>query len=122
MSRRIERVNALLREEISRVLATELRDPRISSIVSVTRVDAAADLHSARVFVSVLGDESEKKQTLEALSSAAGFIHRSMRRSLALRATPSLEFVLDDSIERGAELLQLIERVSPPTRETDEPR
>ena len=122
MSRRIERVNALLREEISRVLTIELSDPRISSIVSVTRVDTASDLHNARVFVSVLGDESEKRKTLEALSSAAGFIHRSMRRSLTLRATPSLEFVLDDSIERGAELLQLIERVSPPTDETGEPQ
>ena len=113
MSRRMERVNVLLRQEISRVLAGELQDPRLSSIVSVTRVDASVDLHHAKVYFSVLGDRSEKQRTLKALKSAAGFIHRSMRRHLTLKAVPSLDFTLDESIERGAELLQMIEEVAP---------
>ena len=113
MSRRMARVNVLLRQEISRVAAVELRDPRLSLIVSITHVDTSADLRHAKVYVSVLGPPSEKQSTLKALKSAAGFINRSMRRNLALKATPSLEFFLDESIERGAELLQLIEEVAP---------
>ena len=112
MSRRMNRVNALLREEISRVVASELRDPRLSSMVSVTHVDASPDLHRARAYVSVLGDESEKKSTMKALRSAAGFIQRSMRGRIVLRAIPLLDFTLDESIEKGAELLQRIDEVN----------
>ena len=114
MPRRMDRINVLLRQEISRVLAVELRDPRVSSIVSVTHVDASADLRNAKVFVSVLGDQSEKRSTLKALKSAAGFIRHSMRPHLTLKAIPSLDFMLDESIEHGAELLQMIDKgVSP---------
>lgn len=113
MSRRMDRVNGLLRQEISRVLSTELRDPRLSLLVSVTQVVASGDLRHARVLVSVMGGPPEKREALDALKSAAGYIHRSMRRSVALKNVPSLEFHLDDSIERGAEVLDLIKAVSP---------
>ena len=111
MSRRLDRVNVLLRQEISRVLMTELSDPRLASVVSITHVDASADLHNAKVFVSVLGDLTAKRSSLKALKSAAGFIHRSIRGNLTLKVVPTLHFILDESIERGAELLQLIEEV-----------
>ena len=114
MSRRIDRVNVLLRQEISRVLTAELSDPRLASVISITHVDASSDLHNAKVFVSVLGDLSAKRSSLKALKSAAGFIHRSIRRNLVLKAVPTLHFLLDESIERGAELLQLMEQVEAP--------
>ena len=119
MTRRLDRVNVLLRQEISRVLSSELRDPRIASIVSVTRVDTSADLRHANVFVSVFGDQSEQRSTLKGLKSAAGFIHRNLRHTLKLRAVPSLRFQLDQSIELGAELLEKIKEVAPQS-ETDE--
>ena len=108
----MERVNVLLLQEISLVLATEIRDPRLPSMVSVTRVESSADLQVARVFVSVLGSEQDKKNALKALRSASGFIHREMVRRLKLKRVPSMEFRLDESIEKGAELLGLIKGVS----------
>ena len=113
MSRRMDRVNALLRREISLVIANEMRDPRLSTMSSVTHVDTSADLRHAKVFVSVMGDLGKKETTLTALRSAAGFIHRSMRDKLSLKSTPSLEFYIDDSIERGAEMLEMIKSISP---------
>ena len=113
MTRRMDRVNVLLRQEISRVLASELKDPRLSSLISVTRVDSSSGLRHARVFVSVLGDQSAKDTSLTALRSAAGFIHRSLRQHLTLKATPTLEFHLDESIEKGAEILDIIDELAP---------
>ncbi len=113
MSRRINRVNGLLRQEISSIIANELRDPRLTSMVSVTEVDTSADLRKAKVFVSVLGGPDDKAKTLKGLRSAAGFVHRSMRGKLSLKSVPSLEFYIDDSIEKGAEMLEMIKRVYP---------
>ena len=109
MSRRIERVNGVLRQEISRMLATELRDPRLSALVTVTQVETSADLRHAKVFVSVLGDRVDKKSTLEALRSAAGYVHRNIRHNLTMKSVPTLEFAIDNSIEKGAELLRMID-------------
>ena len=119
MSRRTERVNAILRREISRLLATELRDPRISTIVSVTHVDATSDLRYAKVHISVLGDEEEKRSTLRALRSASGFVHWNLRKHLSFKAVPSLEFVLDESIEQGAKMLELIDSLAPESETSD---
>ena len=115
MSRRLDRVNGVLRQEISRVLATELRDPRISVVVSVTEVDASADLRHARVYVSVLGDAEEKRRTIRALKSAAGFVHRSLRGNLSLKSVPTLRFVLDESIEAGDNVLKLLDEAAADT-------
>ena len=112
MTRRVERVNVLLRHEISRVLAIELRDPRLSSIVSVTRVEASSDLHIAKVFISVLGNQEDKSNTLRALKSASNFVRRSIRPHVALKTVPAIDFYVDDSIERGAEVLKLINEVA----------
>ncbi len=113
MVRRIERVNVLLRQEISTILSNELNDPRLSSMVTVTSVEAARDLHSARVFVSVLGRPDQKRDTLVALKDASGFVRKRLRRSVTLRSVPTLEFTLDESIERGVEMLKLIDEVTP---------
>jgi ribosome-binding factor A len=113
MTRRMERVNVVLRQEISRVLATDLRDPRLSSLVSVTRVEATADLRSAKAYVSVLGDREEKSGTLTALTSASGFVRRRIRQHVTLRSVPSIAFYIDESIEQGADVLKLINEVAP---------
>ena len=116
MNRRMERVNVVLRQEISRVLALELKDPRLSSMVSVTHVDTAADLRLAKAYVSVLGDQADKDSTLRALRSAAGFVRRCMRTQLTLKFVPTVEFYLDESIEYGTALLKIIDEVSPGTQ------
>ena len=113
MTRRIDRINVILRQEISQILAADLRDPRLASMVSVTRVDTSPDVSKAEVYVSVYGDGTEKKGTLRALKSAAGFIRRNMRHKITLRTLPSLEFYLDDSIERGSEILDMIREIAP---------
>ena len=108
MSRRLERVNGLLRQEISAIVSSDLSDPRLGSLVSVTEVDCRPDLGSAKVYVSVLGGEEEKSASLEALNSAAGFVHRNLRDRVRLRTVPSLEFRLDESIEAGFAILEKI--------------
>ena len=116
MNRRMERVNVLLRHEISRVLAEEVKDPRVASVVSVMRVETSPDLHLARVYVSVMGDEADKKATLKALRSAAGFVRRNLHERVVLKSVPTVDFVIDQTIERGAEVLKIIDEASPGAR------
>ena len=113
MSRRTDRINVLLRQEISRVLASDLRDPRISPVVSITRVETSPDLRVAKVFISVFGDETDKSNTLGALVSASGFVRKRLSDNITLRSLPAFEFRLDETIEQGSELLKLIDEVSP---------
>ena len=113
MTRRIDRVNVVLREAISGVLAEDLRDPRLGGMVSVVRVDASPDLGSARVYVSVLGDDEAKAGSMKALKSAARFVHRRLRDRVTLKSVPAVEFRLDESIEAGTDVLSLISRVRP---------
>lgn len=109
MSRRTERVNDLLEEEISDLLRREVQDPRITDgLVSVTEVTVSADLRRAKVFVSMLAGDDERDATLKALISAAPFLHRQLRKRLTIRHVPALEFMHDDSIEHGARILDLL--------------
>ncbi|MCA9830555.1 MAG: 30S ribosome-binding factor RbfA [Dehalococcoidia bacterium] len=109
MTRRTERVNELLREELSALIARELKDPRLGSgLVTVTEVQVAPDLRAATVFVSHLGPESERKEVLRGLQSAAPFLHNELVRRLDLRRVPDFRFQFDPSIERGARLAELI--------------
>ena len=113
MTRRTERLNVVLRQEISHLLAEKLRDPRLPSMVSVTHVSTSPDLGVAKVYVSVLGDQTDKSNTLKALKSASGYVRRNIRQNLTLKTVPVVEFYLDESIEHGAELLKLIDQVAP---------
>ena len=117
--RRTDRINVLLRQEISRIVAAELRDPRLSKVITLTRVDTSRDLSRSWVYVSVMGKQVHKDDTLKALKSASGFIHRALRDRLSLRTVPKMGFRIDESIERGAEMLRLIDEVAPGP-ETDE--
>ncbi len=112
MAHRIERVNSLIRQEISDVLRRQVKDPRLGNFIAVTEVVTSADLKHARVFVSYMGNDEEKQETLNVLTSASGFFRKELAKRLKLRYTPELTFKWDDSIERGDRLLQLIDAVT----------
>lgn len=110
---RPERVANLMKREIADILANELRDPRLGAMVSVTDVEVTPDLSFARVYVSVLTNDPARDRTLDGLTRAAGFVRRALAPRLGLREVPELRFLLDDSLEKGArvdELLRKIER------------
>jgi ribosome-binding factor A len=112
MARRIERVSSLMRHEISELLQRQVKDPRLSKFIAVTEVSTTPDLRYAKVFVSCLGSEEEKKEMLKGLEAAANFLRNQLAKRLRLRRIPELSFHWDDSIERGAHLLQLIDELS----------
>ena len=120
MAHRIERVNQLIRQEISELLQREVKDPRLESFVAVTEVSTSPDLRHAKVFVSFIGSEEERQKTLSGLGAATNFLRNQMAKHLRLRRIPELSFQWDDSIERGTHLLQLIDEVSANTP-TDRP-
>ena len=113
MPHRIERVNSLIRQEISQLLQREVKDPRLGNFIAVTEVDTSSDLKHARVYISYLGTEEEKQETLKALSAAAGFFRSELAKSLKMRYTPELSFHWDDSIERGDRIARILDRVTP---------
>lgn len=113
MTRRTERVNELLREEISALLLRGTKDPRLAHMVTITAVEVAPDLKYAKVFVSVLGTEEEKKEVMQGLESASRFLRRELSDRLRLRYIPELSFRRDDSIERGTRILQILKEIEP---------
>jgi len=112
VAHRIERVNSIIRYEISQLLQRQVKDPRLGNFVTVTEVSTSLDLRYARVFISRIGSEEEKRETLSALVSASGFFRRQLAKRLRLRRIPELSFQWDDSIRRGAHLLELIDKVT----------
>jgi ribosome-binding factor A len=113
MSRRTERVAELLREELSEILQRHLKDPRLNILLSVTEVSVSPDLKTARVYLSVMGDETEQANAYVAARAATSYIRRELRPRLSsLRYIPQLTFVPDHSIEHGARLNALIDEVS----------
>jgi ribosome-binding factor A len=124
MRRRSERLAEEIREEVARMIASELKDPRLG-FVTVTRVELAHDLGYAKVHVGVLGSEKEREKSLVALRSAAGFIRRELGRRLRVHHTPEIDFRYDkglDATDRVARLLQEdAERERPPANEGERP-
>ena len=109
MYQRIDKINALLRQEISLIVAQEISDPRVSFTVSVINVETSRDIGVARVYVTVLGDLEHKRKALEGLNSASNFIRRLLRKKINLKKIPSVEFLDDNSIEEGAILSKKID-------------
>ena len=112
MAHRIERVNTLIRQEISELLNRQVKDPRLGGFVAITEVSTSPDLRKAKVFVSCMGDKEERWEVLSVLTAASGFFRNELAKRLRLRHIPELIFQWDDSIERGAHLLELINKVS----------
>lgn len=103
-----ERLNDEFMREVSRILHRDIKDPRIHPMTSVLSTDISPDLHSAVVYVSVFGDDNEKKRTAEGLKSAAPRIRRLLAKNMNLRITPELRFVVDDTIEYESAMAQKI--------------
>jgi len=110
-SRRIARLNDAFREEISDLLRRQVKDPRLAVFITVTRVEISADISHAKVYVSVMGSEEDRKGALQGLEAASSFLRREIGHRLALRRTPELRFRRDDSMEQGAHVLELLDEV-----------
>ncbi|HEY1292014.1 MAG TPA: 30S ribosome-binding factor RbfA [Chloroflexota bacterium] len=111
-SRRIERINHLLRQEIAELLTREVKDATLNqSMISITDVDTSPDLRSAKVYFSVYGDEDEIQAAEDHLKRASGFLHHNLKERLDLRYTPHLEFVLDRSLARGDRIMRLMRSI-----------
>ncbi|MFY9134892.1 MAG: 30S ribosome-binding factor RbfA [Bacillota bacterium] len=109
-SYRPDRVKAAIREEVSNILQRDLKDPRLG-FATVTDVDISGDLQHVKIYVSILGEEESRTETMKALESAKGYIRSEIGRRVPLRLTPEITFEYDESIERGARILKLIEEV-----------
>jgi ribosome-binding factor A len=105
----MRRVNEAVREVLSARLAEGLKDPRIG-FVTVTAVETSPDLRHARVYVSVLGDDAERERTLAGLGSSHGLLQAEIARELRMKRTPTLDFVYDESIDRGMRITELLDK------------
>ena len=105
--KRLDRVNQLIKEEVSMLLQRELKDPRLG-FVTVTEVDTSKDLRQAKIFVSVLGGDEQWKASMAALTSARGFVRNWLRSHLDLRVTPDIDFRPDRSMEHAARIQALL--------------
>ena len=115
----MRRVDQAVKQVLSEAIPT-LKDPRIG-FVTVTAVETTTDLEHAKVWVSVLGGEGQRKKTLRALEGAAGVLQARLGRELGLRRTPRLEFVYDRAVEHGVRMTRLIDELAPPDGEDDAP-
>ena len=112
-SGRMDRINGEIRRELSEILREEVKDPRVDiRLVSVLKAETTRDLKYCKVYISVLGDEAMKEEVRTALKSAAGFIRRELASRLNLRNTPELKFVMDDSIEYGIHIDQMLRKIA----------
>ena len=106
------RINGEVRRILSSIIQNEIKDPRIHPMTSVVEVEVAPDLKSAKAYISVLGDEEAQKNTLAGLKSAEGYIRRELARTVNLRNTPEIRFIMDQSIEYGVHMSKLIDDVN----------
>ncbi|MCS7172686.1 MAG: 30S ribosome-binding factor RbfA [Armatimonadetes bacterium] len=110
---RVEKLRELIREEVSEIIHRVLKDPRIG-FTSVTDVELSSDLRHAKIFVSVLGSEEDRRRTMEALQNAVGFVRTELGRRIRIYRTPEIQFRLDTSIERGTRVMELLRSLSAP--------
>ena len=112
MAHHIERVNSLIRREISELIQRQVKDPRLDAFVAVTAVATSPDLKHAKVFVSCISGKQEEQKILRVLTAASGFLRKELARNLKLRRIPELSFHWDDSIEHGDRILRLLDQAS----------
>ncbi len=116
------KINDEVRRVLAQIISGGIKDPRISPMTSVLAVEVAPDLKTCKAWVSVYGDEDKKKETMEGLKSASGFIRGELARRVNLRNTPQLQFILDDSIAYGVEMSRRIDDVLAADRRAEELR
>ncbi|MBX3460370.1 MAG: 30S ribosome-binding factor RbfA [Planctomycetes bacterium] len=108
--RRIERIQARIRQDIAELFLRELKDPRVKGLISITRVEVSKDLGTARVYWSLLGTPGQRRAAERFIEGAAGFIQKKVAEGLEIRTAPQLTFRYDDSIEKGSEVSKLIDQ------------
>ena len=106
------RINGEVLKELSNIIRSEIKDPRINPMTSVVSVEVAPDLKTCKAYISVLGDEKSQKDTITGLKSAEGYIRRELARTVNLRNTPEIKFILDQSIEYVINMSKLIDEVT----------
>ena len=106
------RINEEVKKELSNIIRSELKDPRIHMMTSVVSVEVAPDLKTCKAYISVLGDEEAQKSTLAGLRSAEGYIRRTLAKNINLRNTPEVKFIMDQSIAYGVKMSKLIDEVN----------
>ncbi|NLZ80669.1 MAG: 30S ribosome-binding factor RbfA [Clostridiales bacterium] len=114
------RINLEVQKELSNIIREEIKDPRINPMTSVVAVEVAPDLKHCKIYISVLGDEESGKDTLKGLKSAEGYIRTKLAKSINLRNTPELKFILDQSIEYGIKMSKLIDTVNKDVNQRDD--
>lgn len=114
------RVNAEVQKELSNILREGIKDPRVAPMTSVVAVEVAPDLKTCKAYISVLGDEKAQEDTIKGLQSAEGFIRRELARSLNMRNTPEVKFVLDQSIAYGVAMSKKIDEVTKDIKDEEE--
>jgi ribosome-binding factor A len=107
---RSSRISEEIKKEISDIIRNELKDPRIPSMVSLTNVKVTRDMRHAKIYVSIFGSDEERNNAIKALKKAVGFIRREVGHRIKIRYTPEMEFLLDNSIEEGFYLTNLIDK------------
>ena len=116
---RTGRIDEEVKRELGAVIR-ELKDPRISGVVSVVAVNVTKDLRFAKCYISVLGSEKQKNDSLEGIKSASGYIRKEISQRLNLRHTPEFSFILDNSIEHGAHINQMLKELLPKSESSEE--
>lgn len=115
------RTNSDVQRVLSHIIMNELKDPRIDPVrTSITKLEVTKDLKYCKVYISVLGDDDRKKDTVAGLDSAKGYIRKTLAASLNLRNTPELQFTLDNSIEYGVEMAKKIDDILGNTTDVEE--
>jgi ribosome-binding factor A len=118
MGYRAQRLAGELKNEISAIIAQEVRDPRVG-LATITEIKVSPDLRYAKVFISVFGSPEEKRETLAALERAAGFIRRQIGARIRLRYSPEIAFAYDESVEHGDRMLRLIDDLKKESPESE---
>ena len=114
------RINMEVQRELSQIIRSEIKDPRIHPLTSVVAVEVTPDLKYCKAYISVLGDEEAGKATIEGLRSAASFVRRELAHRVNLRNTPEIKFILDQSIEYGLNMSKLIDEVTKDLHDDEE--
>ncbi|SDD44755.1 30S ribosome-binding factor RbfA [Sporomusa acidovorans] len=107
---RVEKVQEFIKQEISKIILTELKDPRIG-FVTVTRVEATGDLRSAKVYISLMGNDNQKAETWAGLTKALGYVRAEIGKRIRMRFTPELSLHLDETLEYSARIQELIQKI-----------
>ncbi len=119
--RRQARLSSLIEQIVSELLQRQIKDPRVHGLVSVTRVEVSQDISHAKIYVSVMGSEEERRETMRALEHARGFVRSRLGDELTIRHVPEVQFVLDRSLEQGDQVLAILNKLDIPPPPPEEP-